>query len=126
MAWATSCFAAGSVDCPGDRDVDRDVLGAGLDRHVGHRTGCRRGRIGIPHRLRLRIGRLGNAGDRPELAAGRQLGAVTSISESTNSQPQPMRYANAAPAAAGAMADVPIQAGSQDVTVDVAVTWAIN
>jgi len=59
-------------------------------------------------------------------AAGRQLGAVTSISESTNSQPQPMRYANAAPAAAGAMADVPIQAGSQDVTVDVAVTWAIN
>ena len=59
-------------------------------------------------------------------AAGRQLGAVTSISESTDSQPQPIRYAAAAPAAAGGVADVPIQAGSQDVTVDVAVTWAIN
>jgi uncharacterized protein len=59
-------------------------------------------------------------------AAGRQLGAVTSISETTQSQPQPMRYAASAPAAAGAMADVPIQAGSQAVTVDVAVTWAIN
>jgi len=59
-------------------------------------------------------------------AAGRQLGAVTSISESTQSQPQPVQYAMPMAAAAGAKADVPIQAGSQDVTVDVAVTWAIN
>jgi len=37
-----------------------------------------------------------------------------------------MQYAMPMAAAAGAKADVPIQAGSQDVTVDVAVTWAIN
>jgi uncharacterized protein YggE len=59
-------------------------------------------------------------------AAGRQLGAVTSISESTQAQPQPIRYPAAASLAADGKADVPIQAGSQDVTVDVAVNWAIN
>ena len=58
-------------------------------------------------------------------AAGRTLGAVTSISESTDSQP--VTFAYAAPAAsAAAAAPVPIQAGSQDVTVTVAVTWALS
>jgi uncharacterized protein len=58
-------------------------------------------------------------------AAGRTLGAVTSISESTDSQP--VTFAYAAPmASAAAAAPVPIQAGSQDVTVNVAVSWALN
>jgi uncharacterized protein YggE len=59
-------------------------------------------------------------------AAGRALGAVTSISESDDSQPVSFEYAAAAPAASAAAAPVPIQAGSQDVTVNVAVTWALN
>jgi uncharacterized protein len=60
-------------------------------------------------------------------AAGRTLGAVTSISESTDSQPQQFNYpVYAAAASAPAAAPVPIQAGSQDVTVNVAVTWALN
>ena len=60
-------------------------------------------------------------------AAGRTLGAVTNISESTDSQPQTFDYpAAAASEAAAAAAPVPIQAGSQDVTVNVAVTWALN
>jgi len=59
-------------------------------------------------------------------AAGRTLGAVTSISESTDSQ-QPVTFSYAAPAAsAAAAAPVPIQAGSQDVTVNVAVTWSLS
>ncbi len=58
-------------------------------------------------------------------AAGRTLGAVTSISESTDSQP--VTFSNSAPmASAAAAASVPIQAGSQDVTVNVAVTWALS
>jgi uncharacterized protein len=59
-------------------------------------------------------------------AAGRTLGPVTSISETTDSQPQQIynTFAAAAPAASGA--PVPIEAGSQDVTVNVAVTWALN
>jgi uncharacterized protein len=59
-------------------------------------------------------------------AAGRTLGAVTSITESTDSQPQTFDYPTFAAAAPAASAPVPIQAGSQDVTVDVAVTWALN
>jgi uncharacterized protein len=58
-------------------------------------------------------------------AAGRTLGAVTSISESTDSQPVTYDFAAAAPAAS-APAPVPIQAGSQDITVNVAVSWALN
>jgi uncharacterized protein YggE len=58
-------------------------------------------------------------------AAGRTLGAVTSISESTDSQPVTYNFAAAAPAASAA-APVPIQAGSQNVTVNVAVTWSLN
>lgn len=59
-------------------------------------------------------------------AAGRTLGAVTSISESTDSQPVTFDYRKASAAAASSNAPVPIQAGSQDVTVNVAVTWALN
>src|SRR5450432_2875355 len=59
-------------------------------------------------------------------AAGRTLGPVTSISESTDSQPQTFNYPTFAAAAPAASAPVPIQAGSQDVTVNVAVTWALN
>jgi uncharacterized protein len=59
-------------------------------------------------------------------AAGRTLGAVTSISESTDSQPVTFDYRMAAAASAPAAAPVPIQAGSQDVTVNVAVTWALS
>jgi uncharacterized protein len=59
-------------------------------------------------------------------AAGRTLGAVTSISESTDSQPVTFDYRMAATASAPAAAPVPIQAGSQNVTVNVAVTWALS
>jgi uncharacterized protein YggE len=59
-------------------------------------------------------------------AAGRTLGAVTSISESTNSQPVTFDYRMASAAAAPQAPPVPIQAGSQDVTVNVAVTWALS
>jgi uncharacterized protein YggE len=59
-------------------------------------------------------------------AAGRSLGAVVSISESTQSQPQPFQFSAAMPMAAGEKAPVPIEAGSQDVTVTVSVVWAMN
>jgi uncharacterized protein len=59
-------------------------------------------------------------------AAGRTLGAVTSISETTDSQPQQFDNSFVVAAPAAAAAPVPIQAGSQDVTVNVAVTWALN
>jgi uncharacterized protein len=59
-------------------------------------------------------------------AAGRTLGAVTSISESTDSQPQTFDYPMAAASSAAAAAPVPIAAGSQDVTVDVSVTWSFG
>jgi uncharacterized protein len=58
-------------------------------------------------------------------AAGRSLGAVLSISESTDSRPQPY-YFDAAPAAAASNAPVPIQAGSQDVTVTISAVWAMG
>ncbi len=58
-------------------------------------------------------------------AAGRPLGPVTSISETQNSNPMPYPYAMAASAPAAGQA-VPIQAGSQDVTVNVSVTWALG
>lgn len=57
-------------------------------------------------------------------AAGRSLGAVVSISESTDSQPQPFPYAMPM-AASSAGPAVPIEAGSQDVTVTVSVVWAM-
>ncbi|HEY3926011.1 MAG TPA: SIMPL domain-containing protein [Acidothermaceae bacterium] len=58
-------------------------------------------------------------------AAGRTLGAVTSISESTDSQPETFNDPMASEAAP-AGGSVPIQARSQDVTVNVAVTWALS
>jgi hypothetical protein len=57
-------------------------------------------------------------------AAGRSLGAVLNITESTDSQPQPFSYP--VMAAAASAPPVPIQAGSQDVTVTVAATWALS
>ena len=58
-------------------------------------------------------------------AAGRSLGAVVTISETTNDQPQPMMFS--APMAAGSAAPaVPIQAGSQDVTVTTNVVWSLS
>lgn len=56
-------------------------------------------------------------------AAGRSLGAVTSISESTSSAPQP--YFGPMPMAASAGKAVPIEAGTQDVTVTVSVVWSM-
>ena len=58
-------------------------------------------------------------------AAGRTLGAVLSISETTNNQPQPVYY-NEVPMAAASSAPVPIQAGSQDVTVTANVAWVFG
>ncbi len=60
-------------------------------------------------------------------AAGRSLGAVLSISESTDTTPQPFRYAMPmAASSAPAAAPAPIEAGSQDVTVTVSAVWAMN
>jgi uncharacterized protein YggE len=59
-------------------------------------------------------------------AAGRNLGAVTSISESTDSQPVPFAAFRQDAAGAASAAPVPIQAGSQDVTVNVSVVWALG
>ena len=59
-------------------------------------------------------------------AAGRSLGAVSSISESTNFA-HPQYFAAAMPMAApSAPAPVPIEAGSQDVTVTVSVVWSMS
>lgn len=59
-------------------------------------------------------------------AAGRSLGAVVTISESTSDQPQPVYDMAAASAAPRGGAPVPIQAGSQDVTVTTNVTWSLS
>jgi uncharacterized protein YggE len=58
-------------------------------------------------------------------AAGRSLGAVVSISESTDQQPQPV-YNTSFAANAPAASPVPIQAGSQDITVTTNVTWSLS
>lgn len=57
-------------------------------------------------------------------AAGRSLGAVVSISETTNNQPQPVVFGPMAAAAPDSA--VPIQAGSQDVTVTANVVWSFS
>ena len=58
-------------------------------------------------------------------AAGRSLGKVEAISEQTSTTPQP--YAGAmATASFAADKPVPIEAGSQDVTVSVSVVWAME
>jgi uncharacterized protein YggE len=56
-------------------------------------------------------------------AAGRSLGQVEAISEQTSAPPVPYPMATAALAADKA---VPIQPGSQDVTVTVSVVWAMG
>lgn len=59
-------------------------------------------------------------------AAGRSLGDVVSIAEdATTSSPNPMPYGLSATAAKD-MASVPIQAGSQDVSVSVTVVFALG
>jgi uncharacterized protein len=55
-------------------------------------------------------------------AAGRSLGQVQSISEQTSYSPTPYAYDRAMPTAGSAA--VPIQAGSQDVTVSITVVYA--
>jgi uncharacterized protein len=57
-------------------------------------------------------------------AAGVKLGAVRKIDDTGSVVPQPLEYANAP--AASAKADVPIQAGSQQLSVDVTVTFAVG
>jgi uncharacterized protein YggE len=59
-------------------------------------------------------------------AAGRSLGPVRSISE-TLSNPSPIYFGAADNAAAApSAAPVPIEAGSQDVTVNVSVVWSLS
>lgn len=58
--------------------------------------------------------------------AGRELGAVVSVTEnSQDSPPVPMYAASAAPAMDGARS-VPIERGSQEVAVSVQVVWALK
>jgi hypothetical protein len=59
--------------------------------------------------------------------AGRSLGKVSQVSESTDSAPSPMPY-YAQKSAAGAAADsaVPVSAGSQQVSVTTSVVWELN
>ncbi|MDX6227217.1 MAG: uncharacterized protein QOI76_607 [Frankiales bacterium] len=58
--------------------------------------------------------------------AGRTLGSVVSVSEHVN-QPTPYpQYGFAAASAAAAMPGIPIQAGQQNVNVNVTVVWNLN
>jgi len=59
--------------------------------------------------------------------AGRSLGKVSQVSESTDTAPSPMPYYSAK-SAAGAAADsaVPVSAGSQQVSVTSSVVWELN
>ena len=59
-------------------------------------------------------------------AAGRALGPVTSISETQDSSPQPYYYKNFGMSASAPAAPVPVEAGSQDVTVNISVTWSLS
>ncbi len=56
--------------------------------------------------------------------AGRSLGAVQLVTESTSSEPRPVPYAALAPRAAGDA--VPVSPGTSDVTVGVTVRWALR
>jgi hypothetical protein len=58
--------------------------------------------------------------------AGRPLGTVSSISETVNNPNTPIYYGDAYPAARGAAPMIPIQKGSQDVTVTVTVVFALG
>lgn len=57
--------------------------------------------------------------------AGRRLGNVTSISEDTSYDNAPMPYATAGGAMADSAKSVPIEAGSQQVSVNSSVTWEL-
>jgi uncharacterized protein YggE len=58
--------------------------------------------------------------------AGRGLGEVSQVSESTDTAPSPMPYYAAKDAAGTAASSVPISAGSQQVTVTTSVVWELN
>ncbi len=58
-------------------------------------------------------------------AAGVSLGAPTNISEGSVVTPIPFDTARAA-AGAGAAPSTPIEPGTQDVTVNITVTWSIK
>jgi hypothetical protein len=59
--------------------------------------------------------------------AGRSLGKVSQVSETTDSAPRPIPYM-AAPMASAGVADkaVPVSAGSQQVSVNTSVVWTLN
>lgn len=57
--------------------------------------------------------------------AGRRLGNVTQVSEQTNYDNAPMPYAAVADSAAQSKSSVPIETGSQQVSVDSNVTWEL-
>ena len=59
-------------------------------------------------------------------AAGTSLGDVVGISETTSTRPQPVDMAKAARTMASGESPVPIQAGSQDVVVEVAVVFGLG
>jgi uncharacterized protein YggE len=61
-------------------------------------------------------------------AAGVSIGGVASISETSAPMPYPIMYSGGAPAAAvdGSKVATPIQAGTTDVTITVAVVYLIN
>jgi uncharacterized protein len=58
--------------------------------------------------------------------AGRELGEVSSISESQSGSPMPMPYYGGAEDAAVAKSSVPIEAGTQQVSIDSTVVWELN
>ncbi|TAM78533.1 MAG: DUF541 domain-containing protein, partial [Chloroflexota bacterium] len=59
-------------------------------------------------------------------AAGVRLGPVTSISETSASEPQPVAYDGGAPAAPGSKAPTQVQPGTTEVEVDLTVIFAIG
>jgi uncharacterized protein len=58
--------------------------------------------------------------------AGRSLGRVSQVSESTDTQPRPVPYAAMDAAGAAEKSAVPISAGSQQVSVTTSVVWELN
>lgn len=58
--------------------------------------------------------------------AGRTLGAVVSVSEHVDQPTSSTQYGYAAASAAAAAPGVPIEAGSQNVSVNVTVVWSLN
>jgi hypothetical protein len=58
--------------------------------------------------------------------AGRSLGRVSQVSESTDTEPRPVPYAAMDAAGAAEKSAVPISAGSQQVSVTTSVVWELN